>query len=73
MKELDVFGDTVLAKSTSVIAGAAITSPIWLDHLSTWATALLPILGCIWLIVQVSSHIYLKFYKKGAPSNGENK
>lgn len=64
MKELDIFGDTVLAKTTSVVAGAAIVSPVWLDHVGTWATALLPFFGCIWLIVQILSHVYFRFYKK---------
>lgn len=45
-------------KATDAVAGAAITSPLWyhwLEQVSTWAALVLPILGCIWLAVQIYS------------------
>lgn len=46
---------------TSAAAGAAITSPAWLHMLSDWsnvAGTLLPILGVVWLIVQIGIKIW---------------
>jgi hypothetical protein len=45
---------------TSAAAGVAITSPTWLPMLqgvSVIAGTLLPILGAIWLIVQIISKV----------------
>jgi hypothetical protein len=45
---------------TSAAAGAALTSPGWLHMLQDWSTvagALLPILGAVWLIVQIATKI----------------
>lgn len=46
--------------TTNVIAGAAVTSPLWLEWLrdvSTVAGFLVPILGAIWLLVQIVTKI----------------
>lgn len=43
-------------KATDVVAAAAVTSPIWhswMEQISQWAGLMLPILGCIWLAVQI--------------------
>ena len=51
-------------RATDAIAAAAVTSPIWHDWILTMSASagvLLPILGCIWLVVQ----IYYKWRRKG--------
>lgn len=48
--------------TTDGVAVAAVTSPLWyhwLEQASTWAALWLPILGCLWLAVQ----IYFKWRK----------
>jgi flagellar biogenesis protein FliO len=45
-----------LDNATSAAAGAALTSPLWLpvlEDMSSLSALLLPILGAIWLIVQI--------------------
>jgi len=45
---------------SSAAAGAAVVSPWWLPqlhHVSTIAAEVLPILGALWLIVQIVTHI----------------
>lgn len=51
---------------TDTGAVAAIVSPIWLPQLhavSTFAATILPILGVLWLSLQIGTRLYL-FYKK---------
>lgn len=51
---------------TSAAASAAVTSPWWLPALhnvSQLAAELAPILGALWLIVQIGSKLY-ETYKK---------
>lgn len=46
---------------TDTGATAALTSPLWLPSLhsvSAFAALILPILGAVWLILQISSRIY---------------
>lgn len=46
--------------STTAIASAAVASPIWLPSLkvvSDVAALLLPILGAVWLVVQIAGYI----------------
>lgn len=45
---------------TDAVAGAAITSPWWLDAAHTWAQWALPFLGCAWLGMQM----YYKWKKE---------
>lgn len=45
---------------TSAMAGVAITSPGWIHTLQEWsavAGSVLPILGALWLIVQIITKI----------------
>lgn len=45
---------------TTAAAGAAVVSPFWLpsvQHLSELASITLPILGALWLIVQIIAKI----------------
>lgn len=42
--------------ATNVVAGAALTTPLWLETLrevSLFAGFLVPILGAVWLLVQI--------------------
>lgn len=58
-----MFGDTQLDKGTSVVAAAAVVSPGWLHYLqnvSDLFSVLLPILGGIWLIVQIVGYFWRK-------------
>lgn len=50
-------------RSTDVVAGAAVVSPLWfpwLDTTSQIAGMLVPILGATWLIIQIISHFRAK-------------
>jgi len=52
--------DTVTERTTNVVAAGAVTSPWWIETIggvSDVAQALLPILGAIWLIVQIIGYI----------------
>ena len=47
--------------TTNIAAAGALVSPFWiprLSELSTMAAEILPILGAVWLIVQILSRIY---------------
>lgn len=51
---------TAAEKAQAVIAAGAITSPLWrqaLQSVSEDAALLAPILGCLWLIVQIGAKI----------------
>lgn len=53
-------------KITDAVAAAAVVSPLWLTSLTTVsqvATVAAPILGCIWLSVQIFTKLY-DFYAK---------
>ena len=46
---------------TKVAAAGAVASPLWipkLSELSTMAAEVLPILGAIWLVVQIVAKVY---------------
>ena len=48
--------EAVLTKATHVVAVGAIASPSWLpslSELSNFAATMTPILGAIWLLVQI--------------------
>jgi flagellar biogenesis protein FliO len=50
-----------LDDATTAAAGAALTSPLWLPVLqdvSSLSALLLPILGAVWLIVQIVVRIH---------------
>ena len=51
---------------TDVVAVAAIASPWWLPTLQTvhdWAAWALPIMGVLWLALQMISHIRSRYSK----------
>lgn len=55
-----MFNNQTLDRSTDVVAGAAVASPIWLPWLqqtSEVAGLLVPILGAVWLIVQIIGYL----------------
>ena len=45
---------------TDAVAVAAVASPIWLEHVSQGAALVLPILGCLWLAVQIVGYLVKK-------------
>ncbi len=49
---------------TDAVALGAVTSPLWLHDLSGVAKDALPVLGGIWLIVQIALKVYSTFWKK---------
>lgn len=51
MKEL-LFSQTT-DKITSGVAIGATVSPLWLQYVSDTSSVLLPILGALWLIIQI--------------------
>ena len=46
--------------STDAVAVAAVSSPLWLEHVSQGAALVLPILGCLWLAVQIGGYLWGK-------------
>lgn len=49
------------------IAGAAVASPLWLPTLSDvseLAALLLPIVGFLWLVIQIGGYVYRLFTKE---------
>lgn len=53
---MTIFADRIVERVTDTVAVGAVTSPFWLDTVSLvsqGATALLPVLGCLWLFVQM--------------------
>lgn len=70
MRTIDILtGDTVMAKITTGIATAMVTSPVWLQQVSHTAAILAPILGCVWLVVQITLAI-MKYNNKKDEKNG---
>jgi hypothetical protein len=52
--------NTIVDRSTDVVAGAAVTSPVWLPWLqqtSEIAALLVPIFGVIWLVIQIVGYL----------------
>jgi hypothetical protein len=60
----DVFGSiftTTSEKIGGVVAGAAITSPMWLQQIKPYsdvAAIFVPILGCIYLTLQITFKLW---------------
>lgn len=55
--------NNIIDRGTDVVAGAAVASPIWLPWLqqtSEIAGLLVPILGVIWLAVQIFGYLKRK-------------
>lgn len=55
--------NTTLDRSTDVIAASAVASPVWLPWLqqtSEVAGLVVPILGMIWLLVQIIGYLKRK-------------
>lgn len=49
---------------SNVVAASAVASPVWLPSLQTvseTAALALPIVGVIWLVIQISFFVYSKF------------
>lgn len=57
------FPDLTDRATTHLVATGAIVSPMWLDHLSGLAATALPILGCLWLLIQAAVYLYQTFWK----------
>lgn len=51
MKEF--FFSQTTERVTSGVAIGATVSPFWLQHISDTASVLLPILGALWLVIQI--------------------
>ena len=52
--------DTIIERTTTAIAAGGISAPVWLPPLkeaSEIAGMILPILGVVWLIVQIITRI----------------
>lgn len=52
---------------TTATAGAAVASPFWLPSLQTFseiASIMLPILGALWLLVQIGAKLYEVWKKR---------
>lgn len=48
--------EAVLTNTTHVVAAGAIAAPVWLPSLtqvSSFAALMMPILGAVWLLVQI--------------------
>lgn len=63
-KVLEVIPDTPL---TNVVALSAVVSPWWLDLVQTVSDAsaiALPIMGVVWLVIQIGLKLYPLFRKK---------
>lgn len=56
MSVAQVLDSQVATLTTNTVAAAAVTSPLWLQNLSNGAAVLLPILGCLWLLIQIFYH-----------------
>jgi hypothetical protein len=44
-------------RATDVAAVGAVTSPLWLQDISSFFAAILPIIGAAWLIIQIYHRI----------------
>lgn len=65
---------TVNDISTAFVATTAIASPMWIQYLegiSKWAEWTLPILGAVWLVVQIVYKI--REYNRGTGRTGQEK
>lgn len=48
--------EAVLNNTTHVVAAGAVSAPVWLPSLtqvSSYAASIMPILGVVWLLVQI--------------------
>lgn len=65
-------GNNLLDNATTAIAAGAVASPVWLPWLQTAsqvAAAVAPILGAIWLLVQIWAKVTEVLYR----NNGKDK
>lgn len=61
-------GNPVVENTTTAAAVAAVASPVWLPWLHTAsevAATIAPILGVVWLVVQIVTKTVEMFRKKG--------
>ena len=52
---------------SNVVAASAVASPVWLPSLQTVSEAAalaLPIVGVVWLVIQIGFFLYGKFKKR---------
>jgi hypothetical protein len=58
---LEMLFSTTSEKVGGIVAGAAITSPLWLQQIKPYsdvAAIFVPILGCIYLILQITFKLW---------------
>jgi hypothetical protein len=54
----------VIHQSSNVVAVGAVTSPLWLEQLQQWsdlAATIVPILGAVWLAIQILGYLWKHF------------
>ncbi|HXP66434.1 MAG TPA: hypothetical protein VN815_13235 [Steroidobacteraceae bacterium] len=64
MNIFDLLPATKAEAVTDTIAVGAISSPLWLHQISGIASDALPLLGFIWLAVQIGVKIHTTYWKK---------
>lgn len=65
----DVVGsifETASEKVTAIVATTAIVSPVWLPYAHDVAAMWAPVLGCLWLILQIALKLIDRFSKHHA-------
>lgn len=68
-----VYNTPPVTTSDVVLASGAVTSPFWLPWLQTFsetAATLAPILGLIWMTVQIITTLVKTFRKRSSTTNG---
>lgn len=63
---MNIVENIVMDRATSGVALASATTPWWLPNLQTVsdsAALALPILGVVWLLVQIGAKVYTTFRK----------
>jgi hypothetical protein len=56
--------ESIMEHLTTAGAGAAITSPLWLQTVNPYLQFTVACLGGIWLITQIITKLYSTFFKK---------
>lgn len=62
--------NSISDRATDAIAAGAVSSPFWLpslQHASEAAALVVPILGAIWLIVQIAGYVWGKYRENRRP------
>lgn len=53
--------ESTVVPVSNVVAVGAVASPLWLAHVSEIAALVLPIIGVLWLAVQIGFFVYGKW------------